>query len=69
MAMLSKGSSDDGCSLRMWNGRRTIAPEEWDWRRIYHGACGMMHLQWCGMMGTGQEQDCALGNGMDMGLV
>ena len=59
--MLNEGSYDDGCSLRMWNVRRTMAPKEWDMQRKM---CLLRHG-----MGTWQEQDCAWGNGMDMGTV
>jgi hypothetical protein len=30
----------DGCSLRMWNVRRKMAPEEWDLQRKIKSACG-----------------------------
>jgi hypothetical protein len=43
---MNVGSSNDDCSLRMWNVRRTMAPEEWDLQRKIECACG-----------TGWEQD------------
>jgi hypothetical protein len=41
--------------------------EEQDWRRSLHGTCGLNRMRLRRRMGTGQEQDCAWGNGMDMG--
>jgi hypothetical protein len=34
--MLNEGSYGDGCSLRMWNVRRAMAPEEWDLREKWN---------------------------------
>jgi hypothetical protein len=45
-SMLNVGSYGDACSLRMWNVRRTMAPEEWDLQHKIECACG-----------TGWEQD------------
>jgi hypothetical protein len=39
--MLNVGSCGDGCSLIMWNVRRTMAPEEWDLQRKIECACSM----------------------------
>jgi hypothetical protein len=44
--MLNVGSCNDDCSLRTWNVRRTMAPEEWDPQRKIECACR-----------TGWEQD------------
>jgi hypothetical protein len=44
--MLNVGSCNNDCSLRMWNVRRTMAPEDWDLQRKIECACG-----------TGWEQD------------
>jgi hypothetical protein len=46
--MLNEGSydDDDGCSLRMWNVRRTMAREEWDLKIAWGNGMDM---------GTGME--------------